>query len=139
MAQIPKNLPPTAPTTVSSGRLHGGLRTVASLDASPVEETSSIDQDGVLFNDALLYQRDDQTDQRRGNNQQAVNIIEHAGSSQTFATIFENSDATSGDVQRARSKGFANLVSRAINTYENNVRIIHGTGDPRGSNLSMTL
>ena len=139
MAQIPKNLPPTAPTTVSSGRLHGGLRTVSSSDATPVEETRSIDQDGVLFNNALLYQQEDQTEQRRGNNPQASSIVEYAGSSQTFAAIFENMDATSGDVQRARSKGFANLVARAINTYETNVRIIHGTAEPRGTNLSMSL
>ena len=139
MAQILRNLPPMAPTTVSSGRLQGGLHTVSSSDASPIEETGSIGEDGVLFNDALLYQQEDQTKQGRGNSRQAASFVEYAGSSQMFATIFENVDATSGEVQRARSKGFANLVARAINTYETNVQLIHGTAVPRGTNLSMML
>ena len=139
MAQIPRNLPPMGLTTVSSGRLQGGLHTVSSSDASPVEETGSIGQDGVLFNDALLYQQEDQTEQRRGNNWQATVNVEYAGSTQTFVTIFENVDATSGEVQRGRSKGVANLVARAIDTYETNVRLIHGTAVPRGTHLSMTL
>jgi hypothetical protein len=139
MAQILRNLPPMTTATVPSGRLQGGLHTVSSSDSSPVEETASIGQDGVLFNDALLQQQEDQTKYSRGNNRQLAAIVEYAGSSQTFATIFENVDATSGEGQRARSKGFANLVTRAIDIYEANVRLIHGTDVPRGTNLSMSL
>ena len=54
MAQITRNLPPLISTTVTSGRLQGGLHTISSSDITPVEETGSIAQDSVLFNDALL-------------------------------------------------------------------------------------
>jgi hypothetical protein len=139
MAQISRTFPPIAPATVSSGRLQGGLHTVSTSDTSPVEETGSIGQDGVLFNDALLFQQEDQTEQRRGNNWQAAANVEYAGSTQTFVSIFENVEATNGEIQRNRSKGFANLVARAIDTYETNVQLIHSTAVPRGTNLSMIL
>ena len=139
MAQILRNLPPLVSTTVSSGRLQGGLHTVSSSDASPLEETGSISQEGVLFDDALLYQQEDQTRQSRGGGRQASAFVEYAGSSKTFATIFEDVDARSGEVQTARSKGFANLVARAINTYETNIQLIHGSATPRGANLSLRL
>ena len=78
-------------------------------------------------------------DRRNGDNSQASIPVEYAGSSQTFASIFEDTAASSGSVQKARSKGFANLIARAISTYETNVQIIHGTTDPRGTTLSLTL
>ncbi len=139
MAQIPRNLPLTAPTNVTSGRLQGGPRSVATADAGPIEELNP--QDSVLFNDALLYQEDETTDRRRRNSVPGNTIVEHAGTSQTFAAMFEegNASGTGGNVQIVRSKGFANLVSRAINTYEANVRVIQGTDEPLGSTLSMTL
>jgi len=140
MAQIPRSLPATAPTNVTSGRLQGGPRSVASADASPIEETRT--QTGVLFNDALLFQDDDTAHSReRGNSQGNNNLVEYAGSSQTFASIFQegNSTGSAGNVQTVRSKGFANLVTRAINIYETNVQVIHGTTEPRGTTLSMTL
>jgi hypothetical protein len=137
MAQIPRNLPSTVPTSVPAGRLQGGPRSVASSDASQIEATNA--QDGVLFNDALLFQDRETTERRGSDNSQGNHLVEYAGSSQTFASIFEDTAASSGGVQKARSKGFANLVARAITTYETNVEIIHGTTDPRGSTLSLTL
>lgn len=137
MAQIPRTLPPTAPANVTSGRLQGGPRTVASADASPIEETSA--QEGVLFNDALLFQDEELADHRRRDSSNGAPLVEYAGSSQTFAAIFENSEATTGNAQQVRSRGFANLVARAIDVYETNVKIIHGTTEPRGSTLSLTL
>lgn len=139
MAQIPKNFPPTVQSNVLSGRLQGASRSVASSDSSAVEAVNA--QDGVLFNDALMFQ-DHQPDNRGGNDgSQASQIIEYSGSSQTFAAIFENGNATGpdGDVQLGRSRGFANMIARAINTYETNVQIIRGTSVPRGSTLSLTL
>jgi hypothetical protein len=139
MAQIPRNVPPIISTTVSSGRLQGGLHTVSSSDASPVEETGSIGQDSVLFNDALLYQQEDQTKHGQGKGREASVSIEYAGSSQMFANIFEDVDHRNGEVQTARSKGFANLVARAIDVYETNIQLIKGTATPRGTNLSLRL
>ena len=137
MAQILRNLPSMVPTSVTAGRFQGGPSSVVSSDASQIEATNA--QDGVLFNDALLFQ-DRETRDRRGNdNSQRNSLIEYAGSSKTFASIFEDTAASRGDVQKARSKGFANEFTRAIKTYETNIQIIHGTTDPRGSTLSLTL
>ena len=139
MAQILRNLPPLVSTTVSSGRLQGGLHTVSSSDISPVEETGSIAQDSVLFNDALLYQQEDETRQGRGRSRQVSAFVDYAGSSQMFANIFEDIDARSDKIKNSRSKGFANLVARAIDTYETNIQLIRGTDVPRGAKLSMRL
>ena len=139
MAQITRNLPPLISTTVTSGRLQGGLHTISSSDITPVEETGSIAQDSVLFNDALLYQQEDQTEHRRGRSRQVSNFLDYAGSSQMFANIFEDANARSDKIQTSRSKGFANLVARAIDTYETNLLITRGTDFPRGAKLSMRL
>ena len=139
MAQIPRNLPPTAPTIVSSGRLQGGLRTITGAEISPVEETGSVGQDGVLFNDALLRQHENNNQNWLNNHRQANKFVDYAGSSQTFANIFEANETASRAVQKTRSKGFTNLVARAVKTYEENVRIIQGKADLRGTNLSITL
>ena len=139
MAQIPRNLPPLVSTTVTPGRLQGGLHTISSSDISPVEETGSIAQDSVLFNDALLYQQDDQTEHRRGRSRQVSNFVDYAGSSQMFANIFEDVNATGERIQTNRSKRFANLVARAIDTYETNLLIIRGADFPRGTKISMRL
>jgi|SaaInl4_150m_RNA_FD_contig_21_1656906_length_598_multi_4_in_0_out_0_1 hypothetical protein len=139
MAQIPKNLPASTATSVTSGRLQGGVRSVASSDSSPIQELSS--QESVLFNDALLYQEEDEPNRRRRHSSARDPLIEYAGSTQTFAAVFEESNArgTGGNVQQVKSKGFAGLMVRAINVYEENVRVIQGTSEQRGTNLSMTL
>lgn len=114
------------------------MRSVASSDSAPVQELSP--QDSILFNDALLYQEQDAASRRRRHSQRDAGI-EYAGSSQTFAAVFEesNSRGTGTSVQQARSKGFANLVARAINIYETNVRVIQGSDIARGTNLSLML
>ena len=139
MAQIPRNLPPLVSTSVTPGRLQGGLHTISSSDITPVEETGSIAQDSVLFNDALLYHQEDKTDHRRGSGRQVSNFVDYAGSSQMFANIFEDGEARSDRVQTSRSERFPNLVARAIDIYETNILIIRGTDFPRGAKLSMRL
>lgn len=139
MAQIPRTLPPALPSNVPAGRLQGGPRSVASADSAPVEAANA--QDGVLFNDALLFQDGDPYNRRGRENGQGNKVAEYAGSSQTFASIFEKGNATgvSNDVQKSRSRGFASLIARAISTYETNVRVIQGATEPRGSSISLTL
>ena len=139
MAQISRNLPPLVTTAVSSGRLQGGLHTISSSDITPVEETGSIAQDSVLFNDTLLYQQEDQTKHGRSGGRQVTSFVDYAGSSQMFANIFEDVGSGSNGIQTGRSRGFANLVARAINTYETNMLIIRGTDSPRGANLNFRL
>ncbi len=119
--------------------MQGGPRSVASGDGTPVEATNA--QDGVLFNDALLFQDDKPHNNGRGNKSQAGRLIEYAGSSQTFASIFQDGNATGtgGDVQNSRKRSFSSLIARAINTYEKNVQVIQGNSDPRGSTISMSL
>lgn len=139
MAQIPRSLPPAFPTNVTSTRLQGPSRAAAGPDGAPIEAVDA--QDGVLFNDALLFQDDEARNDGRRNNSQGGQLVEFSGSSQTFASIFEEGNATGpgGDIQKGRARGFANLIARAISTYETNVQVIQGTTDPRGSTLSLTL
>lgn len=139
MAQIPRTLSPTAPTNVTSGRLPGGPRSVATADAAPVESLNQ--QEAILFNDALLYQEERDNGERRQRAPQQDIIVDHAGSTQAFAAIFEDGNAAGARefTQRSSGKGVSNVMARAINTYEANVRVIHGTADPRGTNLSLTL
>ena len=139
MAQIPRNIPAFVSTNVYSGRLQGGLHTVSSSDINPVEETGSIAQDSVLFNDALLYQQEDQTNYSRSRGRQVSAFVDYAGSTQMFANIFEDVDFRSDRVQSTRSKGLANLVARAIDTYESNILLISGKNLPRGAKLSLRL
>jgi hypothetical protein len=119
--------------------LQGGPRSVASGDATPIEATNA--QDGVLFNDALLFQDGEPYNRQRRENAPANQVAEYAGSSQTFASIFQEGNATgpSGDAQKNRSRGFASLIARAINTYETNFQVIQGAGNARGSTISLTL
>lgn len=139
MAQIPRSLPPTVPANVTAARLPGAPRSVASIDAAPIEETTQ--QETVLFNDALLYQEERATDERRRRNAQPDIRVEYAGSAQAFAAMFEgvNGDGGGELVPRIRSRDGKTMIAKAINTYETNVRVIHGTADLRGTNLSMTL
>lgn len=132
-------MPLAVPTNVTAGRLQGGPRSVAQAEMAPIEDVAA--QDGVLFNDALLFQEDNARYHRRRGDPQAGRVVEYAASTQAFVSIFEDSatPTAAGDVRNSRSRGLSNLISRAINTYEANDQIIHGPNDKRGATLSLVL
>jgi len=145
MAQIPKTGMTAAPTAINTVRsspgskLSGGPRSVATSDASPIDEISS--QAGVAFDDSLLF-RDDNTEEKKNDDHaQARSLIEYPGSSETFASIFKEVNPTADEKSQAPAKTglFSTLVVRAINIYETNSRIISGELEPRGSHLSIYL
>lgn len=78
--------------------------------------------------------------QRRDRNQGAPSS-EYAGTSQAFAAMFEEGNASgpSGNVQNARPRRFANVISRAIKVYETNVKVIQGLSEQRGQSVSLSL
>jgi len=139
MAQVPRTLPPAALTTVQAGRLPGSPRAVATLDTTPVEELSP--QGGVSFNSSLLFQDEETNNQQHPQGQTGKGMIEYAGGSQTFATIFEEVNPSGSDDEEApvRARSYSGYVARAIDIYENNIRIINGSNNQRGGSLSMNL
>ena len=71
---------------------------------------------------------------------QQINNSGYLGEDTKLEALYEDTGASGGrDVQAARSRGFANIVARAINIYETNVRVIQGSAHPRGSTLSVSL
>ena len=139
MAQIPRTLPVASPTNVSSTRLPGGLRTTGSTDARPVEGVNP--QEMVLFNEALLYQEKEPTNNPRHEQSRNGPPLEYAGSTQAFAAMFEegHSPSVAPKPRGSRPRGYTTIVARAINTYENNVRVVQGLANQRGEHVSMTL
>jgi hypothetical protein len=62
--------------------------------------------------------------------------------SQTFAAILEASDQFfrgGGDDANIRARKFTGLVSKAIEIYENNAKVINGTNVIRGTSFSAVL
>jgi len=141
MAQVPRTLPTTIPTSVTAGRLPGGPRSVATVDASPVEEL--VAQGNVSFDDSLLFQDSPANNRRKSEHtQNKTTLVDYAGSSRTFASIFEEGQSVETSSTSSRSgkkRVFASLVARAINIYESNNRVIHGEVPRRGVALSLSL
>ena len=130
MAQIPRTGASPAPTTINTvratpgGKSSAGLRNVGASEATPVDELNS--QTNVAFDDSLLFHDDAANDKKEEDHQQGGTLIEYLGSSETFASIFKevNPTADGKDGAPAKTGLFTTLVTRAINVYETNSRII---------------
>ena len=61
--------------------------------------------------------------------------------SQTFAAILESGDQLfgSGGTGNIRSTRFGGLVSKAIEIYENNAKVVTGTSNILGTSVSLVL
>lgn len=115
-------------------------RASTATDGAPVEETSA--QANVAFDTAMLFQNNAQTGGQKDDSGHKQALVEYPGSSQTFASIMEESVLASKgrDNGQAARRAFSGYVTRAINIYESNAKIIHGTGpEPLGSTISLTL
>ena len=142
MATVPRTdfvAPPTSLTASRSG---------------PPTRVASINQNvdaiyggaGVAFDAAAFgYAEEGRASFDRGNDgrsrQRAPGLIN--APSQTFAAILEAGDqffsGGVGEEAGIRARKFTGLVSKAIETYENNAKIISGTNVIRGTSFSQVL
>ena len=140
MAITPRSVTSSPPASTQNVRQTVVARVQSAVDGAAVEETSA--QTNVSFDTAMLFQNQEQTGDQQEESSNGKTLVEYASSNQAFVTILEETASAteaSGPGRGAR-RGFSGFVTKAINTYEENARIIHGTGpDPRGSTLSLTL
>ena len=118
---------------------------VASLSGN-IDETSSAS--GINLDTAVAFgfkeeQQQTTSDQRnpQQQNNPFVNGLVQAPS-QNFASMLEASSENEGFTlakESGRVRKFANIVARAIKTYETNALVISGTQPQNGRELSMTL
>jgi len=140
MAITPRPVTSSVPASTPGVRNIAASRANVATEGAQVEELSP--QANVSFDMAMLFQNDEQSDQKKDDSSQGKTLVEYAGSNQTFVNILEETARSSGggDVGQSVRRGFSGYVTRAINIYESNAQVIHGSGpDPRGSTLSLTL
>jgi len=130
-------------TTLPGGRQPAGMRSVATVESAPIEAMSP--QAGVSYDDSnFLFQDYGQGRRSQDRHRGPVRNLLTRGvnaTSQTFAAIFEvsqgtNSGGTGGGSGAAIAAG---LMSRAINIYESNAKVLAGTEAVRGSTISVNF
>ena len=132
-------------TSVAPVRLPGGVRhTLAYDQGSAIDETAPII--GARFDHALSqgqereYDRDSFTEEEHKHPSNNPGVID--APSEIFISLFENNVVGSGasGEQTGSVRGFAiALMSRAVNIYETNAKVISGELVTRGSSLNFTL
>jgi len=140
MAITPRPVTSSVPANTSGVRPVATSRANVAADGALVEELSP--QANVSFDMAMLFQNDEHTGEKKDDASKGKKLVEYAGSNQTFVNILEESGRSSGgrEAGQVGRRGFSGYVTRAINIYESNAQVIHGSGpDPRGSTLSLTL
>lgn len=146
MAQVPKIYAPTPAQTTAATRANTravvGTR-VASLDGQINESTASVATSnldtapftlqGETYRQDPRHEHNDRPPQRNG----GLLVVP----SRAFGSLVEYYGAESledaGPEVRARRNG--GLISRAIQTYETNAKIIHGKPDVTGTEISIRL
>lgn len=143
MAQVVKTAATGAPAPPTGVRQPAGTRSVATVEATPIEEVSpkagvSYEETGFLFQD--YGQGGRFQDRARG---PIRNPLTHGvnATSETFAAIFEINQVpnTGGTGSGLGSAFVAGLLSKAIDIYESNAKVIAGTEAVRGGTLSINL
>ncbi len=141
MTQVFKTAPATT-TAVAGGRLAAGVRNVAVVDPTAVEETNP--NVGASFNDATFLSHDFA---HRYSNEGGQHPGGQGGGgfitpSRVFAAMIAFQENAGDPGQRGvvtRSREFAGLVAKAIHIYETNAKVISGNHNTLGTSLSMTL
>lgn len=142
MAQVAKAVQMQVPSAVSGGRPPSGAANVASFGSAPIDELNpklgtSLDDGSFLLHD---FGRGRSPGNKEQSHHQAVGMLR--ATSQAFAAFLEFegvNDQTAGAGVDGRSQGFSGLVSRAINAYETNARVVNGTEKRLGTSLSVNL
>ena len=143
MAQVVKSASTGMLTPLPGGRQPAGMRSIATVESAPIEAVSP--QAGVSYDDShFLFQDYSQgrrsQDRHRGPVRNPLTQGVNA-TSQTFAAIFELNQGTnsSGAGGGSGAAFAAGLLSKAINIYESNAKVIAGTEAVRGSTISINF
>ena len=141
MALVPKAAATFAPASVAQTRVGPPTRVASS---SPgVEQLYA--SAGPSFNPAAFGYTEEgrpslgRDDQRRSR-QNTPGVF--TAPSQTFAAILESGEqffSGSGDAGGVRGARFGGLVSKAIEIYENNAKVVTGTNNILGTSVSLVL
>jgi hypothetical protein len=139
MVLVPKAAAALAPSSVTQTRVGPPTR-VASFSPS-VEQLNGIA--GPSFNPPSFGNTEegrpslDRDTQRRAH-QNTPGVF--SAPSQTFAAILESGDQLFGvGGGNVRSSRFGGLVSKAIEIYENNAKVVTGTNNILGTSVSLVL
>lgn len=144
MAQVPKVY---VPTPAQAGAAARAMRptNIASLD-SQINESSAGQPTSSLDTAPFTLEGGRQRDPGQGrDNNQPQPWPRHGGliavNSQTFGSLVEyyGSTVANDAGPEVRGRQFGGVISRAINTYETNAKIIHGEPDVTGKELSLRL
>ena len=132
-----------APTPAQSLAAAKGMAVskVASLDSS-IDETS---QSNITPFDEEFILRQDSSENAKTKNPSKRNLPHNTGrlliSSEFFTTLMDymhNSTASEADPQ-LNPKGIVGMISKAIQTYETNAKVIYGNPDVTGTKVSIRL
>lgn len=141
MALVAKTGVTTATASAVAARYAGASPTVASISQPTVESPNG--GVGLAFDTTTFGFREDprgfasNDNDRRQAPWSGGTLL---APSQTFAAILEAGDGAAGNAARTNTtRHFQGILSKAINTYETNAKIIHGQLEPRGTSVSMRL
>ena len=132
-----------APTPAQSLAAAKGMAVskVASLDSS-IDETS---HSNITSFDEEFILREEYSENAKAKNPSKRNLPHNPGrlliSSEFFTTLMEymhNFSISESDPQ-LNPQGIAGMVSKAIQTYETNAKVIYGNPDVTGTKVSITL
>jgi len=144
MATLPKISAPSGAPAVSAPR--AAVPTRVSSMTSPIDEASP--GAGLVFDTAVAFgfqehDPNNTSEQRHSDRRQnpLINGLVNAPS-QSFAAMLEENESVDGFTpvnEPGRIRKFANVVAKAIQTYETNAIIISGNAPKAGRELSLNL
>jgi len=143
MAQLPRvAAPATTAVSASHSRTVPTARS-SSGASSPVEQISI--STGAEFDTTPFAFQDEFRNPANDDNRQPSHKRQHYGllnaSSESFASILQagNDEVEFDQHGDPVTRSYSGTVSKAINTYEMNSKIISGTNPVRGTEISLTL
>lgn len=142
MVTVPKIPPPLNPANVSKARLGPPTRVVSQGQTSVEELQSganvSFDSGAYGFREEARSSFDDQRGNRQPHHQPGV----VNAPTQAFAAMLENSEPATGgnsDSRDVNSPRFSGLISKVIEIYETNARVVAGENYVLGTSVSLVL
>jgi len=143
MAQVPKVYAPTPAQATANARALASTR-VASLDGQIGESSAGLATSN-LDTAPFTLQGEPHREHARHDERQEHPPARHAGllrvPSRAFGSLVEYyaNEAANDAGPEVRARRNTGLITHAINTYENNAKIIHGEQDITGTEISIRL
>ena len=142
MATVPKTSPALNLASVTNPRLGPPTRVVSQSQGSVEELQSSVN---VSFDSAAFgFREQDRSsfDHQRGNRQPHHQPGVVNAPTQAFAAMLEAGETATGgssDGRDVNARRFSTLISKAIEIYENNARVVSGENYVLGTSVSLVL